>query len=139
MREARHWWFLISIVGAVMVAYAGGLSGPFLYDDTVGIVKNESIRSLWPLSEVLSPPRDKPQSGRPIANLSLALSYALGGLEPVGYRVLNLLLHLGSALLVFGILRRVLASAAVPSLLRPGADWMALCTALLWGVHAEHA
>ncbi|MCH2173653.1 tetratricopeptide repeat protein [Myxococcota bacterium] len=123
------------LVGTLLLAYWGGLSGPFLYDDRPGIVNNESIRSLWPLSTSLNPPRDQPHSGRPVANLSLALSYALGGTDPTGYRAFNLLLHIGSTLLVFGGIRRALSSPFVSRVLHPSARLLAFTTALLWGVH----
>ena len=38
------------IVFGVVLAYANSLSVPFVFDDQKGIVQNETIRSLWPLS-----------------------------------------------------------------------------------------
>ena len=135
MSAVSRWWIPFVLMAAVLSAYADGLSGPFLYDDKDGIANNESIRSLWPLSGPLMPPRDQAYSGRPIANLSLAMSYALGGTDPFGYRILNLLLHLGSTLLVFGAVRRAFSSQFVPESLHPSATLLSFTTALLWGVH----
>jgi len=121
---------------AVLVAYAGGLSGPFVFDDEDGILQNPSIRSLWPLSTPLAPPGGgKPVAGRPVANLSLALSFALSGPDPRPFRIGNALLHTASALLLLGILRRSFASPRLPAPLRAAAPGLALAASLLWAVH----
>ncbi len=124
------------LCAALGLAYAGGLSGPFVFDDEDGILANPSIRTLWPLSVPLSPPGDgKPVAGRPVANLSLALSWALAGADPFGFRAGNLLLHAASALLGFGILRRCFGAAGMPAALRGAAPGLALSAALLWALH----
>ena len=64
----------VVLVVAGFLAYATGFSNPFLYDDQTAIVKNAQIRTLSPLSEPLTPPRDTPVAGRPLANLSLAFN-----------------------------------------------------------------
>src|SRR5206468_3019554 len=50
--------------------------------------------------------RELPTAGRPLVNVSFAINYALGGLNVVGYHVLNVALHVLCALLIFGIVRR---------------------------------
>jgi hypothetical protein len=45
------------LVLAVIAAYHNSLSGPFVFDDPLAIVENPTIRKLWPLSDVLLPPR----------------------------------------------------------------------------------
>jgi len=102
----------VVLVVAGLLAYATSFSNPFLYDDQTAIVKNAQIRTLSPLSEPLTPPRDTPVAGRPLANLSLALNYAYGGLDVASYHVTNLALHLLVALVLFGIVRRTLAGAS---------------------------
>lgn len=119
-------------MAAVVVAYFNSLSGEFVFDDIPAVLENPTIRSIWPLSDALSPPRDSGVGGRPLANLSFALNHAIGGTDVRGYHLGNLLLHLGSGLLLFGIVRRTLqtipglASRAVP---------LGLAAALLWAVH----
>ncbi len=127
---------IAALVAALALVYAGGLSGPFVFDDEDGILENSSIRSLWPLSVPLSPPGGgKPVAGRPIANLSLAFSYAAAGYDPTAFRLGNLALHAASALLGFGILRRALAAPGMPAALAAGARGLALAAALLWALH----
>ncbi|HVW22582.1 MAG TPA: tetratricopeptide repeat protein [Opitutaceae bacterium] len=114
------------IVAAGLAAYANSLHGPFLFDDVSSIPENPSIRHLWPLSGVLRPPAEGGLSvgGRPLVNLSLALNYAVGGLNPAGYHALNLAFHLAAGLALFGLARRALDSLGA-----------GLAVALLWTVH----
>src|SRR6266852_2414276 len=49
----------------------------------------------------------------PITWLSLGLNYVLGGMEPWGYHVGNLLLHAANTALLFFVARRLLAVAAI--------------------------
>ncbi len=48
----------------------------------------------------------------PLTWLSLGLNYALGGMEPWGYHLGNLLIHAANAALLFLVARRLLAAAA---------------------------
>lgn len=140
------------IVGAGAAVYANSLGGAFVFDDTVSIVDNPNIRRLWPLSESLSGPPGSGSNGRPLVALSLALNYALGGLEVVGYHLANVLLHLAVGLMLFGVVHRGLAlargqagtregtradSEAIPKHgVRSELGWgCALASALLWVVH----
>ncbi len=98
------------IVVAATVVYGNSFSGPFVFDDAMSVVDNPTIRQLWPLGQVLSPPRNgETVSGRPLLNLSLALNYALGGTAVWGYHAANLAIHVLNALLLWGILRRTFA------------------------------
>src|SRR5688500_8883289 len=97
------------IVLAAVIAYHGSLGAPFFFDDVIAITNNPSIRSLWPITDVLSPPTDGGgATGRPIVNLSLALNHALGGNDVRGYHLFNLIVHSIAALALFGLVRRTL-------------------------------
>jgi tetratricopeptide (TPR) repeat protein len=149
IRAAR----LAAVVLALAIAfvYANSLGGPFLFDDQSAILRNPTIRQLWPPWEALSPPTTGSAGvvGRPLVNLSLALNYAVGGVNPHGYHVFNLLVHVGASLALFGLVRR---SLALPSLAHltasarstPDSPWsapplravlLAFCLALLWALH----
>lgn len=127
---------VVLLVVAPVAVYWNALHTPFVLDDGPSITENPSIRSLWPLSGPLLPPAGGlPISARPVANLSFALDYALGGEAVTGYHATNLLLHILSGLLLFGVLRRTLAQPVVPEKFRTHADWLALAVAALWAVH----
>ncbi|HKQ47257.1 MAG TPA: tetratricopeptide repeat protein [Phycisphaerae bacterium] len=123
-----------AIVLAGIVVYANSLGGPFIFDDQDGIVENSTIRQWWPLSGVLSPPRNTTVAGRPVANLTLALNHAAGGLSTRGYHVVNLLIHLCAGLVLFGIVRRTLLCLK-DQRFHASATGLATATALLWVVH----
>src|SRR5678815_1186869 len=91
---------LIVLVG--VLTYANSLSGPLIADDNSAIVRNPQIRRLWPLVEALAAPRDNELASRPLVNLSFAVNYAIGALSVRGYHIVNLGLHVLSALLLFG-------------------------------------
>ncbi len=121
---------------AALAAYANSFGGPFIFDDKPAILDNPTIRQLWPLSTVLSPPPiGSSVTGRPLVNLSLALNYAAGGQAVWGYHAVNLLLHGLAGLALFGIVRRTLALPVVPDRLRAAALPLGGVTALLWLVH----
>ena len=96
------------ILLAGLCTYWNSLDIPFLWDDEVAIVSNQTIRELRPLSRPLLPPLETPVAGRPLVNVSFALNYAVGGLDVRGYHAVNLGVHLMAALLLFGIVRRTL-------------------------------
>jgi tetratricopeptide (TPR) repeat protein len=120
----------VLLILAVLASYRHSLSGPFIFDDTLGIERNLTIRQLWPPGSVLSPPFDTSVSGRPVANLSLALNYAWSGLDLRGLHAANIAIHLAAVLALWGVLRRTLARCGVPD-----AAWLALAATLLWAVH----
>ena len=107
---AGIWWRAGLIVAAGALAYRNSLSGPFILDDAAAIAGNRTIRQLWHLASVLFPERDSAVAGRPLVNLSLAINYAIGGLDVRGYHVWNVAMHLLCALALFGVVRRVLES-----------------------------
>jgi Flp pilus assembly protein TadD len=124
------------IVTAGVLAYANSLSVPFHYDDSIGIVENSQIRRLWPITVPLSPPSEgQPVSGRPVANLSLAVNYAIGGLDVTGYHVVNIALHIACALLLFGIVRQTLGLPDLQDGIGKRSDGFALASALIWLLH----
>lgn len=125
----------LAIVAAGLAVYANSFTGPFLFDDLEGIAENTSIRRPWMLSEVFSPPRNSSVAGRPVANLTLALNYAVGGVEPRGYHVVNLFIHLCAGLVLFGIVRRTLESRRLREEYSSAAAGLATAAALLWVVH----
>jgi len=119
---------LLVVVGAVV--YANSLSGPFIYDDIPSIVENEDIRQLWPIWSTHTA-----VSGRPVAQFSLAINYAIGGLDVRGYHLVNIAVHLLCALTLFGIVRRTLLGEKLRPRFGRAAGGIALTCSLLWMVH----
>lgn len=100
----------IVLIIIACVVYFNALDNPFVFDDQVAIVKNESIRS-W--RTAVRPPLNTAVSARPLVNLSFAFNYAISGEDPRGYHVLNLAMHIVAGLLLLALLRRTLADVAL--------------------------
>jgi tetratricopeptide (TPR) repeat protein len=124
------------IVAAALAAYHNSFLGTFAYDDQGAIVENQTIRQLWPIWPALFPPRSGDTvSGRPLLNFSLAVNYALGGLDVRGYHAANLVIHIAAALLLMGILRRTFLTPALRDRFGKVATPLALASALIWALH----
>ncbi|MGD1031387.1 MAG: tetratricopeptide repeat protein [Opitutaceae bacterium] len=124
---------VIALAG--LAAYSGSFSGPFVLDDLPSILDNATIRRIWPVGIPLSPPggRGLTVEGRPLLNLSLALSHATSGNQVWGYHAFNLAVHILAGLVLFGIIRRTPFPRTNPS--RAGTAGLAFAVALLWTVH----
>ncbi|UCG88526.1 MAG: hypothetical protein JSW71_08295, partial [Gemmatimonadota bacterium] len=88
------------MIGAGILAYWNSFDGEFVFDDQADIVANEHIRQLWPAWNILS------HGHRPVVAVSLAVNYALGGLNVWSYHAFNLAVHILAGLTLFGIVRR---------------------------------
>ena len=121
-KQPRNWMPCIIAVG-VVAAYCKSLHGAFIFDDVPWILNNERIRNLWP-------PTWPQHTSRPVVMFTLALNYALGGLDVRGYHVINVAIHLASAFALYGVVRRTFALVGVPR-----ANTLAGASALLWAVH----
>ena len=138
--QTFFWGAICMIVVAVLLAYSNSFSGEFIYDDDFVIGENLTILHLWPFDTQsnaagLNNAAAHVFFSRPITNWTFALNYALGGLNPFGYHVFNVLIHLSSSLLVFGIIRRTLLSKPLKERWGNHALLLSLSIALLWGVH----
>jgi len=124
------------LVLAAVAVYQHSFAGVFLYDDIDAIVENPTIRQLWPIWPVFSPPQGgETVGGRPLLNLSLAINYALDGLNVRGYHAVNLAIHMAAALLLLGIVRRTLLTPVLRDRFGRAATPLAFAAAVLWTVH----
>ena len=116
------------LLAAALAAYHNCFAAPFVFDDLPHIVDNERIRSLWPLWPLLA------ESSRPLVQLSLALNFAISGLNPWSYHLFNVLVHVAAAWTLNSLVRRTLESSG-SARVRPAAYGLALTIALLWMLH----
>ncbi len=117
----------VLIIAAGLLAYHNSLGGPFIFDDIESIPENPTIQHI---GDALFGPNDgQAVQRRPVVNVSLAINYWLGGLEPGGYHIFNLIVHILTGLLLFGIVRRTL------TLIVKSSTSVALAIALIWVVH----
>src|ERR1035438_8470662 len=75
-------WILgLLLALAVFLVYSNTFHGPFQYGDGSDVRENMTIRHLWPLRDVFFISGNGFMT-RPVANLTFALNYAVGGLRP---------------------------------------------------------
>jgi tetratricopeptide (TPR) repeat protein len=138
--------------GALAVALAAcivnlpALLPGFIHDDHRIIEQNELVRSLARIPDIFTHgywsvgEASVPNLYRPLTILSFALNHAVHGLHPLGYRLVNLGLHVLVSLLVLALGRRLLAPG--PAAAGPGATSLgmdpAVAAALLFAVHPIH-
>ncbi|MBK8856277.1 MAG: tetratricopeptide repeat protein [Opitutaceae bacterium] len=104
-----------------------------MFDDKPAIAGNPSIRQ-W--TTALNPPDiGSGVTGRPLVNLSLALNHAVSGEAVWSYHALNLLIHAGAGLALFGIVRRTLLQPVFGERFRNAAEPLAFAIAALWLAH----
>lgn len=90
---------LLLATGAAAV-YAGAFLGTFQYDDAVTILLNPHLERADTFVRHLD------HMVRPVLYATFLLDRSLYGHDPAGYHLFNLLLHLGSGLLVYRIVSR---------------------------------
>jgi protein O-mannosyl-transferase len=129
-----RWWIPLSLATLCAVAYNNTLHAPFIFDDILSIVGNPAIRRLWPLLDAMTATFPG-LLGRPLASLSLAINYACGGYNVMGYHLFNLTLHILNAVLVFGVARHALVNARTADVRPEETMWLAYAVAALWMLH----
>ncbi len=118
---------LITVAG--LIVYANSFFTPFIFDDTNHISYNPRIQQLWPLTQVIA------NTNRPVVDLSLAINYAFGGLQPFGYHLINWIVHILAAIVLAAIVRRTLCNSIFPQRYQELSGWFALVVAVIWMVH----
>lgn len=121
----------ILVIGAALLCFGWTLFFDFAYDDFHRIHKHGLVTSseisastlLFPFFE----PTQPDNLFRPLTTLSFRLNYIVGGLNPIGYHLVNILLHAFCAWLVFVLAQCLLRSNPV-----------ALFAALWFAVHPIH-
>ena len=108
----RVWLISFVLFLATFGVFSRVLVGQFVqWDDGISVYQNPHIQGLdwarlrWMFSDASYAMRYKP-----LTWLTYALVYQLGGLKPVGYHLANLLIHCGNTVLLFGVIRRLLAA-----------------------------
>jgi tetratricopeptide (TPR) repeat protein len=117
----------ILLVVATVAAYWRVMGNGFIdLDDKLYIIGNTMLQRGW-CRESLAWAfglADHSTYWHPLTWLSLLLDYEFFGLNPAGYHAVNLLLHVGNALLLFHVLRRL-----------TGRQWPSAFVAFLFALH----
>ncbi len=109
MKPSYLWLSLIIITVA---AFFNSIQHPFVHDDIVFIAQNPQIHRLDNIADIFFPLPSVHPTGvnayyRPVLEVVYRLEYALFGLNPYGFHLVNLCLHIANGLLLFGLLQRL--------------------------------
>jgi len=121
--------FIISLLG--ILVYSSTLFCPFNFDDMPSIMDNFAIKNIHHLYDIWHfwPCRF-------ITYLSFAINYHFHQLDVLGYHLVNIAIHLGSAILVWWLTLLTLATPAMKdNKITRHAEQIALLTALVFVAH----
>lgn len=153
-RQPRSRW-RHALVAAVLMALCAGLYGwtadfPMVFDDHMYMKDNMFFRDSAsftypthftefvsrPLKLGIDPDLSVNFVMRPVAYATLHLNYLLDGFRPRWFRVVNIVIHAGCALLIYALLRLLLRRSPHAASLPRGSAFFIPCTAaLLFAAH----
>ena len=99
-------WLGGLIVLLVFLAYLPALRNGFIWDDDSYVTENPTLRDPGGLQRIWFEVGAVPQY-YPMVHTTFWLEYHLWGLNPVGYHLINVLLHATAAILLWQVLRRL--------------------------------
>ena len=116
---------LALVLATTAAAYLPSIDGEFVFDDYVGILENPLVTDPFgsAVSSWLAP-------GRQVTSLTFALNHLAVGLDPRGWHLTNVAIHLGVVVLAWLFARITLARAGLS---RP--ELPALAAAALFALH----
>ncbi len=124
---------LLAIV--VILIYADTLTAPFIFDDLNNIQDNPHIRiPALSIENLLWAGFHSPEGRRPVANISFALNYYASGYNPVGYHVVNIVIHIACGIFLFFLAKNTLQTPALRSRYAKY-GWIPFLAAFIWLVH----
>lgn len=123
----REGFFLILLAG--VLCYLSSFRGVFLFDDHLSIVLNDNLQDLRLLPNIFL------NESRPVVALTFAVNYTLGGINAIGYHVVNLMIHVINGFLLFCIVRKLLQTKDLADRYGKAAGGLALAISLIWLVH----
>ena len=121
--------FVGLLLAGIALIYGNTLVNGFVSDDELYITRNAQV--VDPSLHRLFSPNPVSNVFRPVTFATFALNWKLGGANPVGYHLLNLLLHAGATWLLYILLLELIGST-------PEGKTIALVAALLYAVHPIH-
>ena len=102
----RDWFFCLILAVVTILAYQHAWHGGFLWDDDAYIINNELLTAPDGWQRIWFS-LDSPSQYFPFTYSTFRIEHALWGLDTTGYHWVNLLLHVGNALLVWAVLARL--------------------------------
>ena len=108
--------FLLALALLVICIYTNTIGSPFIFDSRKNIESNPHIRiSQLTLDNLKDAAFKSPANQRPLSNISFALNYYLHGYNVVGYRVVNILIHICTGFLLYFFVKTTFGTPALRS------------------------
>jgi tetratricopeptide (TPR) repeat protein len=136
---------LLSALIILLVSFAvyfNALFNEFVYDDLLNVVQNPWIKDLKNIPQIFTTyfsafdPNTAASYYRPLIHIIDMFTYAVFGLNPLGFHLVNIIFHAFTSILVFSIAKKML-SKSQPSIYTQVFS-PAFFIALLFSVHPIH-
>ncbi|MBI4844705.1 MAG: tetratricopeptide repeat protein [Nitrospirae bacterium] len=123
---------VILIPSIAFLLYSNILHAPFIFDD-VSFTENPAVHisSLSGLFDILT----AGGIDRRVGLAAFALNFYFGELDPFGYHLFNIIVHILNAAALFYLARLTLSLPSVPQKYRDASDRIAFAGSLLWLAH----
>ena len=138
----KTWLCCLVLIGIGAAVRGPALAGPFLWDDNYLAVANPFIKSPALILESFRHYLFLDSYSthyRPVQNISFMPDYYLWGDNPFGFHLSNIFWHLAAGVMLFFLLRRLLAELPRTRLSPASSHLLAFLLALLWMVHPVHS
>src|SRR5437899_12181152 len=111
---------LLLVVASLI--YANTLHNRFTFDDGLYVFKNPAVTN-FSVKGVFEP-TSATNIFRPVTFATFAFNWAVGSDRPLGYHIINLLLHAGVVLLLYLVLRSILEPVPRAATIALAAAWL---------------
>jgi tetratricopeptide (TPR) repeat protein len=125
----------------ILAAYSNSINAAWQMDDKPNILDNQRLHvdNLMPgtlYDTFFASPGSVKRLYRPLPCLTFALNWYMGQDDPSGYRIVNLLIHVLTAILLFSTVKHLFKTPALSgSYAESDTQWVALLSATLWALH----
>ncbi|MFC1477935.1 tetratricopeptide repeat protein [Candidatus Margulisiibacteriota bacterium] len=140
-----QWLIILILVLAAVGVYFNAFPNQFVHDDIPQIVENPWIKNVRFLPEIITSAvwdyRGEAYASnyyRPLMHIIYTMAYHIFGLRPWGFRLINILFHAGTTILVFLLALRLFNKDGKPSSGKDHSRLPAFLAALLFAVHPIH-
>ncbi|MBI4826621.1 MAG: tetratricopeptide repeat protein [Nitrospirae bacterium] len=134
--SGRFFLFALLLIPSIaFLMYSNILNAPFIFDD-VAFLDNPMI-NISRLPQLLDILFDS-NLDRRAGFITFAMNFYLGGLNPFGYHLFNIIIHILNALALFYLVKMTLSLPSAPERFKSVSGEIALAGSLLWLVQPVH-
>lgn len=136
----KYLFTFLSLLAALLIIYSNSFYGEWHFDDSGNIIDNERIKIKsfsWPDIQKCIQDNDN-KIWRPLAMLSFALNYKLGGTDVLGFHVVNFIIHYLASVFLFLFIFNTLKLPRVKHEYENVAYPVALLATFFWALNPVH-